>query len=47
MTEQFGFWVISVHPGLVTSDFGVHEVRVIVCGVQHVMIWKVVVNGYK
>ena len=31
MTERFGFWIISVHPGLVTSDYGVLEVRVTVC----------------
>ena len=37
MTERFGFRVISVHPGLVTSDYGVHEVGVSVCGVQHVL----------
>ena len=36
MTEQFGFRVVPVHTGLVTSD-GVHEVGVIACGVQHVL----------
>ena len=33
--ENYGFWVVPVHPGLVTSDYGVHEVVVTVCGVQH------------
>jgi hypothetical protein len=37
MTEQFGLWVIPLHPGLITSDYGVHEVRVTVCGVRHVL----------
>ena len=38
MTERFGFRVVPVHLGLVTSDYGVHEVRVTVCGVQHVLV---------
>jgi hypothetical protein len=33
--ERFGFWVIPVHPGLVTSDYGIQEVGVTVCEVQH------------
>jgi len=38
--ERFGFWVILVHPGLITNDYGVHEVGVTVCGVQHVLgVW--------
>ena len=37
MTEQFDFQVLSIHPGLVTSDYGVHEVGVTVCGDQHVL----------
>ena len=37
MTERFGFRVVAVHPGLVTSDYDVHEVGVTVCGVQHVL----------
>ena len=37
MTERFGFRVVPIHPGLVTSDYGVHEVGVTVCGVQHVL----------
>ena len=32
-----GFLVIPVHPGLVHSDYGVHEVGVTVCGVQYVL----------
>ena len=35
--ENDGFRVLSVHPGLVTSDYGVHEVGVTVCRVQHVL----------
>ena len=31
------FRVVPVHPGHVTSDYGVHEVGVTVCGVQHVL----------
>ena len=34
--ENDGFRVIPVHPGLVTSDYGIHEVGVTVCGVQYV-----------
>ena len=30
MMKQFGFWVISVHPWLVASDYGVHEIWVTV-----------------
>ena len=26
-----------VHPGLISSDYGVHEVGVTVCGIQHVL----------
>jgi hypothetical protein len=37
MTERFGSRVVPVHPGLVTSDYDVHEVEVTVCGVQHVL----------
>ena len=38
--ENDGFRVIFVHPGLVTSDYGVHKLRVTVCGVQHVLgVW--------
>ena len=37
MTERFGFRVVPAHPGLVTSDYGVHEVGVTVCGLQHVL----------
>ena len=35
----FGFRIVPVglHPGLVTSDYGIHEVGVTVCGVQHVL----------
>ena len=33
----FGFRAVSVHPGLVTSDYGVHEIGVPVYGVQHVL----------
>ena len=32
-----GFRVVSVHPGLVTCDYGVREVGVTVRGVQHVL----------
>ena len=35
--ENDGFRVIPVHPVLLTSDFGVHEVGVTYCGVQHVL----------
>ena len=28
---------LHLHPGLVISDYGVHEVRVTVCGIQHVL----------
>ena len=38
--ENDRFWVISVHPGLITSNYGVHEVMDTVCGVQNVLgIW--------
>jgi hypothetical protein len=37
MTERIGYMVIPIHPRLVTSDYCVHEVGVIVCGVQHVL----------
>ena len=37
MTEECGFQILPVHPGLVTSNYGVHEVGVTVCGVQHVL----------
>ena len=40
MTEEFGFRVIPVNPGLVTSDYGVYEVGVTVYVVQHVLgVW--------
>ena len=35
--ENDGFLIVPVHPELITSDNGVHEVRVTVCGVQHVL----------
>ena len=35
--ENGGFRVVPVHPGLVTSDCGVHEVGVAVWGVRHVL----------
>ena len=35
--ERFGFCVVPFHPGLVTSDYGVHEIGVTVFGVQHVL----------
>ena len=35
--ENDGLRDVPVHPGLVTSDYGVHEVGVTVSGVQHVM----------
>ena len=31
--ENDGLQVVSVHPGLVTSDCGINEVGVTVCGV--------------
>ena len=34
--EHDGFLIVPVHPELITSDYGVHEVGVTVCGVQHV-----------
>ena len=37
MMEQFGFQVVPIHPGLIISDYGVHEVRITICGVQHVL----------
>ena len=33
----FDFRVVPVHPGIDTSDYGVHEVGVTVCGVRHVL----------
>ena len=36
MAERFGFRVVPVHPGLVISAYGDHEIEVTVCGVQHV-----------
>ena len=33
--ENDGFRVVPVHPGLIPSNYGVHEVGVIVCGVQY------------
>ena len=33
--ENDVFRVVSIHPGLFTSDYGVHKVGVTVCGVQH------------
>jgi hypothetical protein len=38
------FRVVPVHPRLVTNDYGVHEVGVTVCGVEHV--YKSWVYGY-
>ena len=38
MTERFGFRVEHKHPGLVTSDYGVHEIEATVCGVQNIQI---------
>ena len=35
--ENDGFRIIPVHPGLVVRDYGVHEVGVAVCRVQHVL----------
>jgi hypothetical protein len=37
MMEQFYFRAVPVHLGLVTSDYGVHEVRVTVCRVKHIL----------
>ena len=37
MTERFRLRVVPLHPGVVSSDYGVHEVGVTVCGVQHVV----------
>ena len=34
--ENDGFRDVSVHPGLATNDYGVYEVGITVCGVQHV-----------
>ena len=40
MVERFGFRVVPIHPGVVTSDYGVHKVGVTICGVQHVLgVW--------
>ena len=35
--ENDGFQVVPVDPGLVTIDYGVLEVGVTVCGIQHVL----------
>ena len=35
MTERFGLRVAPVPPRLVASDYGVYEIEVTVCGVQH------------
>ena len=35
--ENDEFHVVPVHPGLVISDYGAHEVGVTVCGLQHVL----------
>ena len=37
MAERFGFRVVPVHPGLITSDNDVHEVGITVRGVEHVL----------
>ena len=37
MMEWFGFQVVLLYQGLVTSDYGIHEVGVTVCGVQYVL----------
>ena len=39
MTKLIGYKVIPVHPGLVISDYGFHEVSV--CGFQHVLDGRV------
>ena len=36
--ENDGFLVLPVHPGLVTSNYGVHEVGVTVRGVEDVLL---------
>ena len=41
MTERFGFHVVPVHPGLITSDYVVHEVGITVCWVQHALIFHI------
>ena len=41
MMERFGFRVVPVHPGLVTSYYGVQEVGVTVFGVQHVLAVRI------
>ena len=35
--QNDGFRGVPIHPGLITSDYGVQEVGVTVCGVQHVL----------
>ena len=45
--ENDGFRVIPVHPVLLTSDFGVHEVGVTVCGVQYVHQLTLLTGGKK
>ena len=40
MTERFGLRILAIHPGLVTNDYGVHDVGVTVCGVQHVLGYR-------
>jgi hypothetical protein len=38
--KRFGIRVVPVDPGLVISDYGVHEVGITVCAVQHILgIW--------
>ena len=44
MTQRFGFRVVSVHLGLVTSDYGVHEVGALF--VESNMSCKSWVYGY-
>ena len=43
--ENYGFRVVPVHPGLLTSDYGVQEAEVTVCGVQHVPHMRMKVQG--
>ena len=37
MMEWIDYMFVPIHPRLITSDYGVHEVGVTVCGVQHVL----------